>query len=183
MFGRKIHKSLAEIGCDPDLAVFLIPAKGVPDGVEACGNTGIRRCVVQCGGFSEFADENSTLETELISIAERNEIRFVGPNCVGILNLENGMVLPFVPLYPSKVKKGNVSVLAQSGGVVMDFTRLFELENIGFSKMVSMGNKLNVNETDLLEYLVDDPATKIIVLHLESVSNGAKAAGYSSPDF
>jgi len=174
VFGKKIHKSLDEIGCVPDLAIFLIPAKGVPDGFAACGNKGIRRCVVQCGGFSEFASEKSTLETELVSIAERNGIRFVGPNCVGILNLENGMVLPFVPLYPQKVKKGNVSVLAQSGGVVMDFTRLFELENIGFSKMVSMGNKLNVNETDLLEYLVDDPATKTIILHLESVSNGAK---------
>ena len=174
VFGKKIHQSVSEIGCTPDLAVFLIPAKGIPDAIEGCANAGIKRCVVESGGFSEFAEESQSLEKELLDIAARNEMRFVGPNCIGIVNLENGMALPFVPMDASKVKKGPVSVLAQSGGVVVDFTRLFELENIGFSKMVSMGNKLNVNETDLLEYLIEDPATKIIVMHLESISNGEK---------
>ncbi len=174
VFGRKIHKSISEIGCAPDLAVFLIPAKGIPEAVDSCGSAGVRCCVIESGGFSEFADESRSLEKDLLDIAARNNMRFVGPNCIGIINLENGMTLPFVPFDPSKMKKGPVSVLAQSGGVVVDFSRLFELENIGFSKMVSMGNKLNVNEADLLEYLVDDPATKTIVMHLESISNGEK---------
>lgn len=174
VFGTKIHQSIGEIGCSPDLAVFLIPAKGVPDAVESCGNAGIRRCVVETGGFSEFAEEGRSLEQELQDISSRYEMKFVGPNCIGIVNLENGMCLPFVPMDASKVKKGAVSLLAQSGGVVVDFTRLFELENIGFSKMVSMGNKLNVNEADFLEYLVNDPATKIVVMHLESISNGER---------
>lgn len=174
VFGSKIHKNINDVGCTPDLAVFLIPAKAVPNAVEACGNAGIRRCVVESGGFSEFADSGKSLEKDLLDIAARSGMRFVGPNCIGIVNLENGMTLPFVPMDASNVKKGPVSVLAQSGGVIVDFTRLFELENIGFSKMVSMGNKLNINESDLLEYLVDDPATKIIVMHLESISNGEK---------
>lgn len=180
VFGTKIHKNVSEIGCAPDLAVFLIPAKGVPAAMEECARAGIRRCVIESGGFSEFADESRTLEDDLVDISARNGMRFVGPNCIGIINQENGMALPFITFEPEKIKKGTVSVLAQSGGVVVDFSRLFELENIGFSKMVSMGNKLNVNEADLLEFLVDDPATKIIVMHLESISNGEKLLDIAS---
>ncbi len=153
VFGKKIYRSVAEIGSTPDLAVFLIPAKDIPEAMEACGKAGIRRCVIQSGGFSEYADSGRSLEQELLDTASRYKMRFTGPNCVGIMNMENGMILPFFPLDPAKMKKGHVSVLAQSGGVVIDCMRLFELDNIGFSKMVSMGNKLNVDENDYLEYL------------------------------
>jgi acetate---CoA ligase (ADP-forming) len=174
VFGKKIYRSVAEIGSAPDLAVFLIPAKSIPGAMEECGKAGIRRCIIQSGGFSEYADSGRSLEQELLDTASLFNMRFAGPNCVGIMNMENGMVLPFFPLDPAKMKKGPVSVLAQSGGVVIDCMRLFELDNIGFSKMVSMGNKLNVDENDYLEYLLGDPDTRTIILHLESVSDGGR---------
>ncbi len=174
VFGRKIYQSVAQLGGAPELAVFLIPAKGVPESLDSCGRAGITHAVIESGGFSEFADESRSMEKNLLASAASHGMRFMGPNCISIINLENGMALPFVPLDPSKMRKGAVSVLAQSGGVVVDFTRLFEIENIGFSKMVSMGNKLDLNECDFLEYLIDDQDTKIIVIHLESVSGGER---------
>ncbi|MGV8058091.1 MAG: acetate--CoA ligase family protein [Smithellaceae bacterium] len=180
VFGRTIYRSITEIGCIPDLAVFLIPAKWIPEAVDACGMVGIRRCVIESGGFSEFAEESKSLEEKILEIAARHNMRFMGPNCIGIINMENGIALPFTPWYPTNMKKGVVSVLAQSGGIVTDLARFFELENIGFSKMVSMGNKLDLDENDFLEYLVNDPATKIIIMHLESISNGERLMDIAS---
>lgn len=180
VFGKAIHKSVAEIGCAPELAVFLIPARAIPEAVEACGKAGIKQAIIESGGFSEFADSGRKLEAELLEAAARHGMRFVGPNCISIINMENGMALPFIPLDPTKTKKGPVSVLAQSGGIIVDFMRLFELDNVGFSKMVSMGNKLNLDESDFLEYLAGDDATKVIIMHLESISNGEKLMDIAS---
>jgi acetyltransferase len=130
--------------------------------------------VIESGGFSEFADENKKLENNILSIARKQHIRLVGPNCISIINLENGLVLPFVPLDQKRIKSGPISFVAQSGGVVNYSVRLSSCENIGFTKLVSMGNKLDLNENDYLEFLISDPGTKTIGLYLESVSNGRR---------
>jgi len=172
--GRKIYTRIEEIDACPDMVVFLIPALYIPEALELCGQKGIHYAVIESGGFSEFADENKRLESNILSIARKQHIRLVGPNCISIINLENGLVLPFVPLDQKRIKSGPISFVAQSGGVVNYSVRLSSCENIGFTKLVSMGNKLDLNENDYLEFLISDPGTKTIGLYLESVSNGRR---------
>ena len=172
--GNKIHTRIEEIDASLDLVVFLIPAVFIPEALELCGRKGIRYAVIESGGFSEFSDEKRGLEREILSIAQKWHIRFVGPNCISIINLENGLVLPFVPLDPAKIKAGSLSLVSQSGGIVTNSLKLLSCENIGFNKLISIGNKLNLDENDYLEFLISDPGTKTIGLYLESVSNGRR---------
>jgi acyl-CoA synthetase (NDP forming) len=172
--GRKIYPRIEDIDAYPDMVVFLIPALYIPEALELCGKKGIDYAVIESGEFSEFADENRRLERNILSIARKQHIRLVGPNCISIINLENGLVLPFVPLDKKRIKSGSISFVAQSGGIVNYSIRLSSCENIGFTKLVSMGNKLDLNENDYLEFLISDPATKTIGLYLESVSDGRR---------
>jgi len=172
--GVSICRGLEDVPEVPDLAVFLLPARHVPEALEASGRKGIRYAIIESGGFSEFAEQGRDLEKEVLDIARRWGIRVVGPNCISIINLENGLVLPFVPLEDREVKKGNISIVAQSGGVALDCMRLLSYENLGASKMISMGNKLDANENDFLDYLRDDPDTHVIGFYLENVSDGVR---------
>ncbi|GAB4248680.1 acetate--CoA ligase family protein [Deferrisoma sp.] len=172
--GRPIHRTLEEVPDTPDLAVILIPAPYVPDALEVCGRLGIRRVVIESGGFGEYAEERREDERRLLDIAERYGIRFVGPNCISIVNLDNGLVLPFMAMDPAAIRKGPVSLISQSGGVVFGGIKLFSCENLGVNKLISMGNKLDLDENDYLEYLIRDPGTRIIALYLESITDGRR---------
>ncbi|MBT8489414.1 MAG: CoA-binding protein, partial [Deltaproteobacteria bacterium] len=170
--GRKISRRIEDVDAVPDLAVFLIPARYIPDALDVCGEKGIRYAVIESAGFNEYGGVGTDLKQKVLNVAGKWGIRFVGPNCISIINLENGMTLPFVPLDPSMTKKGHVSLASQSGGVIFDSIRLFDFENIGFDKLISMGNKLNLNENDYLDFLVSDQGTHIIGLYLEGISDG-----------
>jgi len=170
--GRKISRRIEDVDAVPDLAVFLIPARYIPDAMDVCGEKGIRYAVIESAGFNEYGGVGTDLKQKVLDVAGKWGIRFVGPNCISIINLENGMTLPFVPLDPSMTKKGHVSLASQSGGVIFDSIRLFDFENIGFDKLISMGNKLNLNENDYLDFLVSDQGTHIIGLYLEGISDG-----------
>jgi acyl-CoA synthetase (NDP forming) len=172
--GRKIYTRIEDVDASVDLAVFLIPARFIPEALEVCGGKGIRYAVIESGGFSEFADENGRLDELVLEIARKWHIRFVGPNCISIINLENGLVLPFVRMDPERMRTGPVSLVAQSGGIVNHTLRLCSGENLGFNKLISMGNKLDLDENDYLEFLTSDPETKTIGLYLESVSHGRR---------
>ncbi|MFH0974398.1 MAG: acetate--CoA ligase family protein [Spirochaetota bacterium] len=169
---RKIYTSIEAVDAVPDLAVFLIPARYIPGAMDACGRKGIRYAVIETAGFTEFAEEGRNLEDQLRNAAKQWNIRFVGPNCISIINLENGLVLPFVSFYQPETKLGHISLASQSGGVVVDSVRLLSLENLGFNKLISMGNKLDLNENNFFEYLVSDPGTHIIGLYLEHIVDG-----------
>ncbi len=169
-----VYGSILDLPVNPDLAVFLIPASHVAENLEACGKKGIKRVVIESGGFSEFADEGYEVEQQLLSIAEKYGIRFIGPNCISIINLDNGLVLPFMPMDPAVMQKGQVSLISQSGGIVFGGLKLFSCENIGVNKLISIGNKVDLNENDYLNYLIEDDKTGIIGLYIESVSDGRK---------
>jgi acetate---CoA ligase (ADP-forming) len=172
--GRKIYQHIRDIEAVPDLAVFLIPAKAIPDVLEQCGQKGIPFALIQSAGFSEYTDQGRKLEEKLLDIARRWNIRFMGPNCIGTINLDNGLILPFVPMYPHAMKKGHASLIAQSGGIVIDGIRLLTFEHIGFNKAVSIGNKLNINECDYLEFMISDPETHSIGIYLENFTDGRR---------
>jgi acetyltransferase len=172
-FGQKIYQSVQEIDREVDLAVILTPAKTVPGILEECGRKGIRHAVIESGGFSELGEEGEPLEKACVDVAKRYGIRFIGPNGIGVTNLENGLALPFMPLR-TDLSLGPVSILAQSGGVGLSYLGFLSDERIGINKFISMGNKLDVDENDLLGYLIQDPQTKIILAYLEGFTNGRR---------
>jgi len=173
VFGQRIYPSLLDIDHPVDLAVLLTPAKTVPGLLEQCGKKGIKNVVIESGGFSEMGEDGLPLEKACLEVAEKYHIRFIGPNGIGVTNLENGLALPFMPLNRA-LSLGPVSILAQSGGVGLSYLGFLIEEDIGINKFVSMGNKLNVDENDLLSYLMEDEGTKIILIYLEGFRDGRR---------
>ncbi len=172
LFGRKVLTSLDQLPDGVDVAVILTPAQTVPDLVDACGRKKISWAIIETGGFREYSEEGGQLEQTVLRTARRWGIRIVGPNGIGITNVDNGFVVPFVKLKKGPVTKGKLSILAQSGGVLLSYANHMISANVGLSKMVSMGNKLDLDEIDYLRYLIEDPQTEIIGLYLESLERG-----------
>lgn len=173
LFGQRIYRSVEEIDRPVDLAVILTPARTIPEILEQCGQQGIRHAIVESGGFSELGPDGIPLEKACLETAARYGIRFIGPNGIATICLEHHLALPFVPI-PTDLPRGPVSILSQSGGVGLSYLGFLSEENIGLNKFVSMGNKLNVDENDLLEYLIEDDGTKIILLYLEGFKDGRR---------
>ena len=172
LYGRRILTSVDQLPEGIDVAVILTPAQTVPDLVEACGKKKISWAIIETGGFREYSEEGAELEQTVLQAARKWGIRIVGPNGIGITNVHNGFVVPFVKMKSRPVAKGKLSILAQSGGVLLNYANLMLSANVGLSKMVSMGNKLDLNEIDYLKYLIEDPETDIIGLYLESLEWG-----------
>jgi acetate---CoA ligase (ADP-forming) len=170
---RRIYRSVLDIPDHVDLAVILTPARTVPGIMEECGQKGIRRAIIETAGFREYGDEGRRLEEEISAIAEKHGMRFVGPNCIGVINMENGLCVPF-PRLKRFVKPGDVSMITQSGGVGMSVLNLMANEGIGLNKMVSVGNMLDINAEDMLEYLIEDPGTRLIFMYMESIGDGRR---------
>jgi acyl-CoA synthetase (NDP forming) len=173
VFGRRIYRAVSDIPDHIDLAVVLTPAATVPGILEECGRKGVRRVVIETSGFGEFGDEGKRLSQQVQDVAAAYGIRFIGPNCIGLANRHNGLATSFVLLDP-EVEPGGISVISQSGGVAISILNTLASEGLGLSKMVSVGNKLNVDENDLLEYFIDDPQTRIICMYLEGISDGRR---------
>lgn len=172
VYGVPIVPSLDEVPDGVDLAVILVPAPLVPGLVETCGRKGIRRVVIESGGFSEFSEQGRQLEEQLKEIARRWGIRFVGPNCISVVNLDAGVCLPFAHIAGETLRFGPVSVVSQSGGVSITYAEMFSAAGLGVNKVVSIGNKADLDEADYLAYLLEDPGTRIVCLYLESVDDG-----------
>ena len=157
-----------------DLAVILVPARFVAETLETCGKKGIRNAVISTGGFREFEDRDNEAEKNIIRVAREYGIRFIGPNCIGVICTASGLCTPFNPMRVKSFKKGPVGLIVQSGGVTTQSAYLFSEEHVGFSKIISMGNKLDLNEIDFLEYLMEDVDTDQIHMYLESIEDGKK---------
>lgn len=171
---RPIFESLSAIDATPDLAVLLTPAETIPAALEECGRKGVRSVVIETGGFTEFRAERVALEKEILEMATRWGITFMGPNCVGIINTDNGLVMPFYPVEAADMAKGGASFISQSGGLVHDFLKRCSYEKLRCGKLLSIGNKLMLDENDFLEFLITDPVTHSIGIYLESVTDGRR---------
>jgi acyl-CoA synthetase (NDP forming) len=168
--GIKMYKNIEDLPEVPDLAYCLIPAKFVPDMVKLCGEFGIKRMAIPSGGFSEFSEQGKNLADLTLANARKYGVRFVGPNGVTVANTANGLCLPFVPLH--KAPRGGISIISQSGGVSLMILNFLLDENVGLAKFASIGNKLDLDEVDFLEYFGTDNDTKIICLYLEGMDRG-----------
>ena len=171
--GRRIYPSVLDIPDHVDLAVILTPARTVAGILEECGQKGIKWAVIESAGFREYGEEGRKVEEEIIRVAEKWGLRFVGPNCIGVINMEAGLCTPFPPLRRI-VRTGDISMISQSGGVGMSVLNLMGNEGLGLNKFVSAGNMLNIKTEEFLAYFVEDPGTKYILLYLEGVEDGRR---------
>ena len=170
---HRIYRSISDIPDHIDLAVILTPARTVPALLEECGQKGVRWAIIETAGFREYGEEGLKLEEQIVQVAQRYGIRFIGPNCVGVINVDNGFSVPFLRLKkPSE--RGDVSLVSQSGGVGFSVLNLMMNEGIAPNKFISVGNMLDISAEDILEYLLDDPGTKVIFLYLESLRDGRR---------
>jgi len=170
--GRRILTRLEDIDRTPDVAVLLVPVEMIVEYLEACGRKGIPYVVIETAGFSEFDENREELETRIRQVATEWNISLMGPNCVGVINMENGLALPFYALEEEEIIKGRISFISQSGALLHDMLALCDEEKLGLNKLVSIGNKLMLNENHFLESLIADVSTGIIGLYLESIADG-----------
>ena len=170
--GKKIITDPWSLSQGIELAVILVPAKFVAETLEICGQKGIFHAIISTGGFREFKDQDNREEQDVVNVAKRYGIRFIGPNCIGVICTGSGLCTPFNPMGAKRFKKGPVGLIVQSGGVTTQSAYHFSEEHVGFSKIISAGNKLDLNEIDFLRYLIHDNDTKQIHMYLESIEDG-----------
>ncbi|MBI4796762.1 MAG: acetate--CoA ligase family protein [Deltaproteobacteria bacterium] len=171
IFGLPIFPRLEDLPQVVDLATILTPAKVVPQVVETCGRLGINRVVVESAGFSELDDTGRAMEEEIRALLHRYRMRLVGPNGLGLINMETGLALPFASLAPPP-RKGHIAIISQSGGVGSHLFAWMAQEGLGLSKFLSLGNRLDVAENEVLAYFLEDPASQAVYLYLEGLRNG-----------
>lgn len=163
--GETIYQKVSDIQEKIDLAVIVTRAEFCPSILTECIEAGVKSAIIVSGGFAETGEK--ALQDRLVAIAREADFPFIGPNCIGI----------FVPPYgdtffiPSerivKPEKGNVAIISQSGGVLIDYMVKFAIEGVGLSTAVSIGNKAYIGEIELLRYFKDDPETSVIAFYIE----------------
>ena len=170
ILGLKSYSSILEVDKDVDLAIILVPSKAVPVVVDQCIEKNVKRIIIVSAGFGEINEEGKKIEQEMARKAREKGIRCIGPNCVGIMNVDTGMNASFVLTPP----KGNVSMVTQSGS--FGAACLYEMKDqgLGFSKFANLGNMSDVNLTDLLRFYLEDENTKVVCIYLENVIDGRK---------
>jgi len=171
VFGVPVYSSVSQLPENAELAVILTPARFVHEMLAQCGEKGTRYAVIESAGFRERGSEGKILEKEIRETSKKFGIRFVGPNCVGIVNTSCNLYAPFVA-YGEPYRRGKISVFAQSGGVALCMGQRLCTSGMGVGKLVSMGNKLDLDEADYLAYLMDDPETDVIYFYLEGFKRG-----------
>ena len=169
--GAPVYDSVDKIPEVPDVAIIISPAHTVPEFMEACGKKGITHIVIESGGFSEYSKGQHTLEEKILEIAEHYNIRFIGPNCIGTVNFDIKMMMPF-SFFSMTPSGGRVAIIAQSGGVGSSYLRKLGDNAIIPGKFASIGNKLQIDEVDVLDYLIKDEKTDVITMYLEGFRRG-----------
>jgi acetyltransferase len=167
----KAYPALMDIPDEVDLAVIIVPAETVCSVMGEAGKKGVKGAIVISAGFREIGGRGVELENCLKEAVRKYDIRLVGPNCLGVIN-NNEKVRMNASFATKMPKGGNIAFISQSGALCTAVLDYAEGRNIGFSKFVSFGNKTDVNETDLLRYLKDDPDTDVILMYLEDITNG-----------
>ena len=170
VLGRSSLKSAAELPEGTDLAVVIIPAKLVPGTILQLGERKVRAAIVISGGFAESGDEGAAIQEEMTRNALRSGIRVVGPNCQGINYPYHGLCAS----WPLITRRGDIAFISQSGTVGAAMIDWASEDRLGFSAFVSMGNRADVDEADLIEFFAADPNTKVVSLYIAGVKDAKK---------
>lgn len=173
IMGVKAYKNLMEIEEPVDVVIVTVDLKFVPDLLVECGKKNIHNMVVISGGGKELGGERAAIEKRVQDLSRELKVRIIGPNCIGIFNGENRLDCAFQGhLRMLRPKQGNVSFLSQSGTVGIAFMETSDA--FGLSKMISYGNRSDVDEADMIHYLAQDPSTNVIGLYVEGLGDGRK---------
>jgi acetate---CoA ligase (ADP-forming) len=170
ILGRLSVKTVEEIPSGTDLAVVVIPAAAVPSTILQLGERKVRSAIIITGGFAESGPDGARLQEELARNAAQCGIRLIGPNCQGVNYPSHGLCAS----WPLITRKGAMAIASQSGTVGAALADWASEEGLGFSAFVSMGNRLDVDEADLIEFFARDPNTKVITLYIEGVKDAKK---------
>lgn len=173
IFGIKCYPSLAEVPHRVDLAVISVDLSVTPPVLEECASKGIHNVVIVSGGGKELGGERADYEAQVRQLSEKHNIRIIGPNCIGMFNAANRLDCAFQGQKRMlRARLGSVALLSQSGTMGISF--LETADSFGLSKMVSYGNRSDVDEADMIWYLADDPQTRVITLYVEGFGDGRK---------
>ena len=165
----RCYPDLESIGEVPDLVIIAVPVKIVSAVMRQCAKVGVRSVIIITAGFKEVGEEGRELEKQVVRIAKQAGIRVIGPNCLGVIVPANNLNASFGGDLPAP---GAIGYLSQSGALLAAVLDMAGAGGIGFSKLVSIGNKADLNELDVIEAMACDPDTKVIAGYLESISDG-----------
>jgi acetyl coenzyme A synthetase (ADP forming)-like protein len=173
ILGMECYSSILDIDHHVDLAIIITPSKVVPHVIEECGKKGVKTAIIISAGFKEIGEQGKVLEESIKRIAKNYGMRVVGPNCIGIINTD-----PKISLNASFTKgmprSGNIALVSQSGAICVAMLEFAKMRNIGFSKVFSLGNKVDLDENDLLRMLANDASTKVILMYIEDLTSGRR---------
>jgi acetyltransferase len=165
----KCFPNLASIGEVPDLVIIVVPAKVVPDIMHQCASIGAKSVIIITAGFKEVGKEGAQLEKKIVQIARQGGVQVIGPNCLGLIVPKNRLNASFGGEMPIA---GATGYLSQSGALMAAILDMANAGGIGFSKLVSIGNKADIDELDIIKAFGQDEDTKVIAGYLESITDG-----------
>jgi acetyl coenzyme A synthetase (ADP forming)-like protein len=171
ILGLPCYPDIREAPDPVDLAVIVLPAPMTPAVLQACGERGIKAVVIISGGFREVGESGIALEAQCKAIAKRYQMRVVGPNCVGTLDLYTGLNTTFIEGVPDK---GGIGFISQSGAVCGGVVDYIADKHIGFSHFASLGNLMDVDESDMIAFFGEHPKVKVIACYVEGIPDGEK---------
>ena len=172
LLGRPIYPDVSQVPDPVDLAVLLVPPPFVPDTLRQCGQRGIRAVIIATGGFREVGPEGAALEKQCLEIAKGYGMRLVGPNCIGMINTHLPLDTTF--LQPPLAPAGEIAFISHSGAICAAVVDWIRGQGIGLSHLISLGNQVDINETDMLAPVAADRYTSVLTMYLEGISNGTR---------
>ncbi len=175
--GLPCYAKVSDVGAPIDHAFIMVPAVAVPDVVRDCGKTGVKVATLFTAGFAEMGPEGAELQQLVLDIAHENGIRIIGPNCIGLIDIHNRMPLTVNAAIASlELKAGGVSVISQSGSMLGTALTRTASRDIGFSKLVSIGNEADLGVGEIAELMIEDRETEVLMLFLETFRDHEKLA-------
>lgn len=171
--GRQCYDSVRDIPCSVDLAIITLPASLTIEIMEECGDAGVQYAIIFSAGFAETGEEGRELQDELCDVAQREDIRIVGPNCFGIMNFQNGMIASVAePDTDSELTVGSSSIVSQSGGLITTLLEMSETRSVDHKYLITGGNEADLVTEDYVSYLVDDDDVNVVGGYIEALGDG-----------
>ena len=173
--GKKVYSSLSELPERPELVIIFTPSETIPEIIEEAARLGVKRVQIQAAGFAEVGEEGKKRAGVVMRIARENDMRIWGPNCTGSVNARDLFFSPFMPApnLRQKLKAGPVSIIAQSGMMAGGFLlQVLDGGYFGIDKVAAIGNKMDIDEVDILNYLAEEGTTRIVLMYLEGIARG-----------
>jgi len=169
ILGLRCYKSVKDIEDDVELAIFLVKGPLVPPILKEAAEKGVKAAIIISAGFKEIGKEGAELERQVVDIVKEYGIRVLGPNCLGVINTFHDMNATFTSNYP---EQGPLSIISQSGAICTTILDWNQETKVGFSRFVSVGNKADIDEADLIEFIGNDNETKVIGMYIEGTERG-----------